>query len=174
MIVALIGPPGSGKTHLGLLLASSLGFDFVETEKELIERYGSREAFIADKRAALAELERSLRGRAASSAVAVVIEGTGLSDGPMLNRLRADFPCVFVEVFAPRALCVSRVQAREHGRNLSNDPEETARFHDFWLREVAPRYAFDLEVVNDGASDAAIVRAVSELVGSMSGTVQPR
>lgn len=164
MIIALVGPPGSGKTYLGRLLGSSLGYDFPETEKLLLDRYGSRELFLKHKAAALTELERELRSRAESSAVPVVIEATGLSDGPMLKRFGRDLPLRLVKVYAPRDLCIARVQSRERGRNLSNDPDETSKFHDFWLREVAPRYEFDLSVVNDGTSDSRILSAVAALV----------
>jgi hypothetical protein len=119
---------------------------------------------VRSKDEALAELERELRGRLASSAVPVVVEATGLSDGPMLRRLADDFPTLWIKVYAARELCVVRVQSRERGRNLSNDPEQARSFHDFWLREVAPRYAFDLELVNDGRSDAESLQALAERV----------
>jgi shikimate kinase len=164
LLIALLGPPGAGKTHLGRRIGAVLGFAFDETEKELLERYGSREAFMRSKGEALADLERELRGRLASSTVPVVIEGTGLSDGPMLGRLAHDFPTLWVKVYAARELCVARVRDRERGRNLSNDPDQAGSFHDFWLREVAPRYAFDLELVNDGRSDAELLQALEERV----------
>jgi shikimate kinase len=164
LLIALLGPPGAGKTHLGRRMGALLGFAFGETEKELLERYGSTEAFVRHKDAALAELEREIRARLASSSVPVVIEATGLSDGPMLGRLAHDFPMLWIKVHAPRELCVARVRSRERGRNLSNDPDQTGSFHDFWLREVAPRYAFDLELVNDGRSDAELLQTLAERV----------
>jgi shikimate kinase len=168
-IVALLGPSGSGKTYLARLISTSLGLRFHDAEKALLEIHGSREAFLKSKQAALADLERELRARVASSTVDWVIEASGLSDGPMLRRLQADFPLLLVKVFAPRALCVERVRQRASGSNLLSDPDEARMFHDFWVREVAPRYAFDLEVVNDGASDARIVEQIAARL-----TPQPR
>ena len=164
LLIALLGPPGSGKTHLGRRIRASLGFAFDETEKQLLERYGSREAFVRSKDQALAELERDLRTRLASSSVPVVIEATGHSDGPMLGRIAHDFPMLWIKVYADRELCVARVRSRERGRNLSNDADQAGSFHDFWLREVAPRFAFDLELVNDGRSDADLLQALAERV----------
>jgi shikimate kinase len=166
LIIALIGPPGSGKTYLGHLIHSSLGCAFSETERDLIERYGSLEEFLKHKPAALAELERELRSRAESSPVPLVIESTGLSDGPMLDRLRRDFPLLLVKVWAPRDQCVERVRDREPGRNLNNDPEATAQFYDFWVREVEPRFEFDLALVNDGRCDSEVLLALSGLLSA--------
>ena len=156
MLIVLLGPPGAGKTHLGHRIHAALGFAFRDAEKELLERYGSREVFVKDKGAALAELEREIRARLASSPVPVVIESTGVSDAPMLARLRQDFDCVWIKVYAPRDLCAARVQRRAAGANFSNDARQAAEFHDFWLREVAPRYSFDLEVTNDGEPGSGV------------------
>ena len=157
LLIALIGPPGSGKTYLGQRIQAQLGLAFRDVERELVERYGSRASFVKDKSAALAALEGEVRERLAASPVPVVIESTGLSDGPMLVRLGQEFPVLWIKVHAPRELCVARVQSRGGGGNLSNDPQQAAEFHDFWLREVEPRYSFDLQVANDGSADGAFL-----------------
>ncbi len=46
LLIALIGPPGSGKTHLGQRIQDELGFAFRDVERELVERHGSRAAFL--------------------------------------------------------------------------------------------------------------------------------
>ncbi len=102
-----------------------------------------------------------MRARLAASPVPVVIESTGLSDGPMLARLRRDFPVLWIKVHAPRDVCVARVQTRAAGGNLSNDPQQAGEFHDLWLREVEPRYAFDLEITSDGSPDRAFLQALA-------------
>ena len=164
LLIVLIGPPGAGKTHLGQRIHASLGFAFRDAEQELLARYGSSEAFVKEKGTALAALEREIRARLGASRVPVVIESTGLSDAPMLARLEQDFPVLWIKVHAPRDVCVARVKSRAAGHNFSNDPRQAAEFHDFWLREVAPRYSFDLEVVSDGSSEDAFLHALAERV----------
>jgi shikimate kinase len=164
ILIVLLGPPGAGKTHLGRRIQESLGFAFRDVEQELLERYGSREAFVKDKSTALAAQERELRSRLASSPVPIILESTGLSDGPMLARLRQEFPVLWIKVDAPRELCVARVQSRPAGGNFSNDPQQAGEFHDFWRREVEPRYSFDLEVVTDGSPDAEFLDRLAERV----------
>ncbi|MDJ0976341.1 MAG: hypothetical protein QNJ98_17905 [Planctomycetota bacterium] len=148
-VVVLIGPPGSGKSWLGRRLRQARGWSFRETERELLAHYGSKEAFLQDKEAALAGLERELRERIAGSDTAVVFESTGLSDRALIERLRGEPGTLLVRVFAPRDVCVARVGERPPGEHLNDDPEWTGRFHDLWVREVEPTYAFDLDF--DGA-----------------------
>jgi shikimate kinase len=164
LLIVLIGPPGAGKTHLGQRIQTELGYAFRDVERELLERYGSRAAFVQDKSAALAALEADVRARLASSDVPVVIESTGLSDAPMLARVRQEFAVLWIKVHAPRDVCMSRVQRRAAGGNLSNDARRAGEFHDFWLREVEPCYCFDLEVENDGSPDRAFLQDLAARV----------
>ena len=163
-VVALVGPPGSGKTYVGHLLARQLGYAFSDVERELMERYGSREAFLEDKDEALALRESELRKTIESSHVPVVIESTGLSDRVMLEGLQSEFTVILVKLWSPSETCVARVRSRKAGSNFSNSPEDTARLHEIWMREAAPSYDFDLEMVNDGKQEREIVDGVARLV----------
>ena len=46
--IILIGPMGSGKTSSGRILAKEMGFDFVDTDEEVVERTGVSIAYIFD------------------------------------------------------------------------------------------------------------------------------
>ena len=46
--IILIGPMGSGKTSTGTILAKEMGFDFVDTDEEVVERTGVSIAYIFD------------------------------------------------------------------------------------------------------------------------------
>jgi shikimate kinase len=164
LIIVLMGASGSGKTYIGRLLGSFPSFVFVEIERALVRRYGSRDSFIMQKEAALVEVEREVRFRAEDSSVPIVIEASGLSDGPMLRRLCQDFRVLLVKVSASRQLCIERVSTRKRGENLSNDASETGPFYDFWAREVEPLYRFDLEIESDGNDDAETSEMVLRLV----------
>jgi len=168
VILVLLGPPGSGKTHLGERLRGTLGFCFEDEEAALVRRYGSRQGFLRWKAEALAERERQIRARVESSATPVVIESTGVSDQPMLESLARDFRVVRVKVIAGRDTCVGRVRSRPDGRNLNNAPDDAERFHDRWVREIEPRYAFDLELATDARAEDDLIQAVGALVEAAS------
>ena len=89
-IVVLLGGPGSGKSTVAAELAR-LGFRWRDWEAWLLEKWGGREAFLERKAEALAELHASILEFAdEDDAPPLVIESTGLSDGPFLDRLRAE------------------------------------------------------------------------------------
>jgi len=46
--IILIGPMGSGKTSTGRILAKQLGYDFVDTDDEVVERTGVSIAYVFD------------------------------------------------------------------------------------------------------------------------------
>ena len=46
--IILIGPMGSGKTSTGRILAKEMGFDFLDTDEEVVERTGVSIAYIFD------------------------------------------------------------------------------------------------------------------------------
>ncbi len=46
--IILIGPMGSGKTSTGRILAKETGFDFLDTDEEVVERTGVSIAYIFD------------------------------------------------------------------------------------------------------------------------------
>jgi len=164
VILVLLGPPGSGKTHLGERLCATLGLSFEDEEAAWVRRYGSRQTFLGSKPDALAEREQQIRARVESSTAPLVIESTGVSDQPVLESLARDFRVLLVKVIAARDTCVERVGSRPRGRHLNNAPDDAGRFHDFWMREIEPRYAFDLELATDARAESDLVQAVRSLV----------
>ena len=46
--IILIGPMGSGKTSTGRILAKEMGFDFLDTDDEVVEMTGVSIAYIFD------------------------------------------------------------------------------------------------------------------------------
>jgi shikimate kinase len=171
--LVLLGPPGSGKSYLGELLARRFALEWTEHERLLLLRWGSREAFVANKVEALAFLESDLRRRILAAGRTVVFESTGVSDRPMLERLLRERRVAIVKLVVPQELCARRVSERPAGRHLTDDPVSAATFHDWWTREVAPGWRADLDVVNDAEGDRAgvartegIVQAVADLLGA--------
>jgi shikimate kinase len=60
--VVLVGPPGSGKTTVGTLLAERLGLVFADTDAAVVERIGKpiAEMFVQEGEAAFRTLEREV------------------------------------------------------------------------------------------------------------------
>src|SRR6202050_2895963 len=77
--VILIGPPGSGKSTVGPLLAALLGVEFAETDGLIAQRAGKPvgDIFIDDGEDAFRELERSAAGEAIAGHRGVLALGSG-------------------------------------------------------------------------------------------------
>jgi shikimate kinase len=161
--LVLLGPPGSGKTTLGKLLARELGYSYRDIERELLHAFGSADAFLANKPAVLARIEAEIHARAADLDLPVVIESTGLSDRDMLMRLPPE-ETLIVGLFVPESVCAERIAQRQKGSNFNNDPETQTRFHRFWEAEIAPTYTIDLKLNTHAATDEELVSLVKETV----------
>jgi shikimate kinase len=101
--VILIGPPGSGKSTVGPLLAALLGVEFAETDSLIAQRAGKPVAdiFIDDGEDAFRDLERSAAGEAIAGNRGVLALGSGsiLSQGT--RSLLADQRVVYLETAFP-------------------------------------------------------------------------
>src|ERR1700683_4252685 len=75
----LIGPPGSGKSTVGPLLAALLGVEFAETDGLIAQRAGKPvgDILLDDGEAAVRELERSAAGEAIAGHRGVLALGSG-------------------------------------------------------------------------------------------------
>jgi hypothetical protein len=85
-VVVLLGAPGSGKSTIGRALGAR-GLRWRDWEPVIVERWGSREDFIARKAEALPALHREILDWIGSDTTPAVVETTGLSDAPLLARL---------------------------------------------------------------------------------------
>lgn len=156
--VVLLGPPGSGKSTIGTELGR-LGLSWRDWEPRLLEAWGDRERFLANKEAALAALHGELREFIESADSAAVLESTGLSDREFLDELQREQPGTFVvrlDVSEDEAL--RRAAERPQGRHLADDPEANRAVWRAFATHVVPNRRVDLviDTENVGAAEAAL------------------
>jgi shikimate kinase len=97
--VILIGPPGSGKSTVGPLLAARLGVAFAETDGLVADRAGKPVAdiFIEDGEDAFRELERGAVPEAIAQHRGVLALGSGSVLSPATQQLLAGQRVVYLE-----------------------------------------------------------------------------
>jgi shikimate kinase len=121
----LIGPPGAGKTTVGLLVAALLGAEFLDTD-DVVEQMAGKpvsDIFIADGEAAFRELERAAVARSLASHRGVLALGGGAVMDPATRELLAGQRVVYLEtgfaaaahrtgLDAPRPLLIGNPRTR--------------------------------------------------------------
>jgi shikimate kinase len=114
-VAILIGPPGSGKSTIGALLADRLGVGFTDTDV-LVESVAGKQVsdiFIEDGEPAFRELERAAVARALAVGNGVVAVGGGAVLDPQTQAGLAGHTVIYLETgFAEAAKRVGFNQAR--------------------------------------------------------------
>ncbi len=98
--VVVIGPPGSGKTTIGALVAALLGIPFHDTDAAVEAASGRTIAdiFVEDGEPAFRALERAEVARAVVEEVGVVALGGGAPIDPGTQQVLAGQTVVFLDV----------------------------------------------------------------------------
>ncbi|MFD7639069.1 shikimate kinase [Kitasatospora sp. NPDC059795] len=98
--VVLVGPPGSGKSTVGRVLAERLGLPFRDTDED-IERTAGKpipEIFVDDGEPHFRQLERAAVAAAAADFSGVLALGGGAVMASATREVLAPLPVVFLEV----------------------------------------------------------------------------
>ncbi|OKJ01077.1 shikimate kinase [Kitasatospora sp. CB01950] len=98
--VVLVGPPGSGKSTVGRVLAERLGLPFRDTDED-VERTAGKpipEIFVDDGEPHFRQLERAAVAAAAAEFSGVLALGGGAVMASATREVLAPLPVVFLEV----------------------------------------------------------------------------
>ncbi len=164
-VVVLLGAPGSGKSAVGEELGRR-GLRWRDWELTIVERWGSRDNFVAHKDEALLLLHDEMLEWIDGQGPLAVIETTGLSDAPLLDRLVRDREAFVVRLDVSEGEALAHVARREPNRHLSDsvDANRTVwqAFYETVARSREVALAIDSEAVRP-SSAAALIAARLDL-----------
>lgn len=163
-VVVLLGAPGCGKTAVGAELAA-FGLRWREWEREILERWGSRDKFAANKPEALDLLHDEMLAFIENSEIAVAIETTGLSDAAFLDELSVAHRLFVVRLDVSQAEATRRIREREHDRHLSDDAESNRAIWRAFYERVAPHRHSDLVIDTEQTSAKQAAATIIEAAG---------
>jgi shikimate kinase len=170
--VILIGPPGSGKSTVGPLLAALLGVEFAETDSLIVQRAGKPVAdiFIDDGEDAFRDLERSVAAEAVTGHPGVLALGSGSILSRGTRGLLAGQRVVYLETGFPAV-------ARRSGLDGPHPPipgNPRGRLRQF-LEERRPLYAdlAWLTVTTDDREPQQVADEIAAALGAKRGA-EPR
>jgi shikimate kinase len=162
-VIVLLGAPGSGKSTVGEALGAR-GFRWRDWEPVILERWGTRDAFIAEKKHALQLLHDEIVKWVSSDQTPAVLESTGLSDEPLLSQLVESRGAFIVRLDVPEDEALRRIAEREQGRHLSDALEVNRVVWRAFHEHVVPRRRADLVVDTAAQSVESTVEAIISAV----------
>ena len=139
-----------------------VGLRWREWEPTILDRWGSRENFIAEKADALPTLHDEILEWVFSDSSAAVLETTGLSDAPLLAALdRSAAAVMIVRLDVSEEEALRRVAGRARGRHLSDDVELNRGVWRAFHEHVLPQRHVDLVVDTENQSIATAVAVIA-------------
>ena len=149
-LLVLVGPKGSGKTHVGTVIEARLGVRFIRVEPIFRALNNQPEAF--------ADVERQI-GQALAEVRVVAIESTGIATEYMRALQERYQPVRMIRVHASAETCFRRFRARDASAHV---PVSEGRFRE--INECAAQASFNWDCVLDndaGLTEEEIADAVA-------------
>ena len=163
MLILLIGPKGSGKSHIGRLLESGYGVHFFHVEPYWMKYHA--ECAGTGRPVSIPEgIERihPAIADAVDSHQHVCIETTGASTEILqdLCSLGASAPILLVKIEAPWPICLERIAARDTTNQIPLELEETRKVYELSLAVDLP---FNITLKNISLTEAEILQHFADL-----------
>lgn len=160
-VCVLVGPPGSGKTTTGRLLARRLGVGFRDTDADIEARAGKPipDIFFDDGEEHFRRLEREAVARALAEFDGVLALGGGAVLADTTRAALGGHPVVFLSVELPDA--IRRVGLGAGRPLLAVNPRATLR-HLLEQRLPLYREVADLTVVTDGRTPEEVADEIAD------------
>ncbi len=160
--IALIGPPGAGKTSIGKALAKSLAMGFQDTDK-LIESQLQKsiaEIFIDNGEPYFRQVEEAICLEAVDSFSGVLSLGGGAVLSPAVQRKLSSTGCTIIFLDVSLAVAAPRIGFNRDRPLLLNNPRQQ------WqslMDKRRPVYE-SLATIAFNVEDKSVTAIVSELV----------
>jgi len=159
MLILLIGPKGSGKTHVGRLLESKTGVHFFHVEPLWMQFHA--DCVAAGRPVDIPEGISRIHPQISASLEShehVCVETTGASPEILRDLLEIGerSGVVLVRVAAPWKLCTQRIEERDPTYQITVDPEMIRKAYDL---SVALELPYDVSLDNIALSDGEIMKA---------------
>lgn len=173
MLVVLVGPKGSGKSHIGRVLERRLGAHFFHVEPLWMAYYA--ECRRAGREPGIPEGVARVHPRIAEALRAhdlVCVETTGASREILDALLSLTPPAerLAVRVAAPLEVCLERIAARDPSVQIPMDPEMICKVHA--LSETAD-VPLAFTVKNTDLTDDEIADVFRRALASRSNAAKP-
>lgn len=156
-LLLLVGPKGSGKSFIGMLIERELGIPYVRPEAVVLQLHAAgRAPTVAESLEAIVAATRVQAQRAP----ALTLDTTGAFDGldEYLSALRSFSRVRLVQVTSQPATCLERIRARDQAVHI---PVHEAQIAEINARSMALALPYELVIANDPyAPPAAIVDAI--------------
>lgn len=168
-LVILLGPKGSGKSHIGRLLERSAGVHFLHVEPLWMQyqaecaRVGQPVVIREGVSRVRPHIESALRTHPAVS-----VETTGASQEILDDLLRLGDMAgrVIVRVHAPWDVCLKRIAQRDQTQQI---PTSEAMIRKVYELSLDVACVPDVQIENQELSDAAILARIAPLLPGRGG-----
>ena len=154
VLFMLIGPKGSGKTYIGMLVDRHTDIAFLRVELVWLAVQPGEDGW--KKVEAAIDTMFQVHSK-------VMVESLGAGDGfrGLYSSLAEKYPIKMIRVYADQATCLTRVKNRNSADHIAVSDDQVIEYN-----KIAARVAFpwDLEINNnDPATDTDILAAIRSI-----------